>query len=607
MIRLFFCILLLALQCTFYKAQGEFFYLKNDTINSSKPNNYYEWILREIRNIIIVQPKDSITDSVNIFSPIDIYTPYEGQTITNIRIIRLDPFGTSVYDVDIEPKKNDWFGRIGNSVHINTREIVIRNMLLFKEGDVIERHTLAYTEQYIRKMNYINNARIVVLPISDYSVEVVVIVQDNFPYSADGSTNLLDQANVSLYNRNVLGLGLDLQFGTFINTQKDDVMGYTAVLRLPNINRSFISLNAYYLDKYEEQRIGVNFKREFYSPATKYAGFVDVYTAQLPVRYRDLQSQIDTTVVKYDKFDTWLGRSFLLPNKKMLYRNITLSVRGQNIHFVKRPPEVEEHYYIFQNRRTYLASVSYSKQSFFKATHIYNFGRTEDIPYGDIFTITTGGEIGEFYRRPYLGAAYSTGHFIWNFGYLSGTINYGTFFNKSHADQGIIDIESNYFTNLFIIGLYRCRTFLKAQYTAQIYNKLEDYLRINGIEQGIPGFRNDSIIGRQRLNFSIEQNVFMPREFYGFRFVLYGFAHLSWLGGYEEKLKLENTYQSIGIGVRLRNNRLVFNTVQLQLAYFPNIPNKSRFKYFDFSSEKVLYVRGLTPQAPDIVQIYEFD
>jgi hypothetical protein len=441
-------------------------------------------------------------------------------------------------------------------------------------------------------------------PVSGHEAEVLVVVQDMMPYSISFGSNFSSRANAAIANRDIFGLGIELRAGTFINSQKERLMGYEAMLRLPNIGRSFVSIQADYLDRYEDQRFGFAIRKDFYAPTTKYAGHLSLYNARTPVRYFDYSHEspaIIPVTIRYHQLDAWIGRSFLI-NKKSFNeqrRNATVTLGAQSIHFIDRPEQSEELYYRFQNRTICLASFTYSQQAFYKTNMIYNFGRTEDIPYGYMLSVVSGKEINQMYHRPYLGANFSSGYFIPGFGYLSNAISCGTFF-RNGKEQGVIDLEMNYFSSLYVIGNYRHRTFFNGKYTQQLYNWLYDMLVIDG-EQGIPGFRADSVQGRQRFNLSVEQNLFTPWILYGFRFVLYGFAHFSWLGEYGTSSTL---YSSFGGGVRIRNNRLIFNTLQIQIAYFPNIPKNSSFHYVNFSSEKLLQPRNFAPKAPEAIPLY---
>ena len=581
---------------------------KADTVHKMKPNNTNpssRWI-RELKNVIIVSPKnESAVDSFNIQSPSNIYINTEGRTITGIRIVRLKPFGTSV--TDSVTRNMNWPGKAGNAIHVNTNEFIIRNALMFSEGEQVSSIRLAYSERYLRSLRYIDDARVIAVPISDDEAEVIVVVQDVFPYSVGLGSDFSSRVNYSIANRNIIGLGVELSAEAFMDSRKDHLMGYETMLRLPNIGHSFVSFQADYLDRYENQRYGFTLRRDFYAPTTKYAGHLILYNARTPVRYYDpiLQSRsIIPITIRYQHLDAWLGRSFQidknLPNNQR--NNITLSLGVQKMRFVDRPESSEELYYRFQNRTTYLASFTYSQQAFYKTNLIYNFGRTEDIPYGYLFSIVGGKEVNEMYNRPYIGANFSSGYFIPKLGYLSGAVSYGSFF-RNGPEQGIIDFELNYFTNLYVLDRFKQRTFINGQYTRQLHNPFNDQLVIDG-EHGIPGFRNDSVLGRHRFNLSVEQDLFTPWDFYGFSNVLYAFAYLSWLGGYDKHIILSHLYSSFGIGIRIRNNRLIFNTLQIQFAYFPNIPKNSNFRYIQFSSETVLQPRDFMPKAPDVMPLY---
>ena len=579
--------------------------------DSLSQKNFYDinpssrWI-RELKNIIIVSPKNEKVDSFNIQSPSNIYADVEGRAITRIRIVRLNPFGTSVTDSVSQNVK--WPGRVGNAIHISTSEFIIRNALLFDEGDKVSSINLAYSERYLRSLNYISDARVTAIPVSDDEAEVIVVVQDYFPYSAGVETNFTSQFNYSITNSNIIGMGVEMRVGAFMDSRKDHLMGYETMLRLPNIGRSFISFQADYLDRYENQRYGFALHRDFHTPSTKYAGHLILYNARTPVRYFDYSGEypaITPISIRYHHLDAWIGRSFQID--KNLFdkqrKNFAVSLGVQKMRFIDRPEKSEEYYHKFQNRTTYLASLSYSQQSFYKTNLIYNFGRTEDIPYGFLLSIVGGREVNEiFNHRPYVGANVSSGYFIPKIGYLSGALSYGSFFRKG-PEQGTIDFQLNYFTNLYVFDNFRLRTFVNGHYTRQLYNPLEDRLLIDG-QHGIPGFRNDSVLGRHRFNLSVEQDMFTPWNLYGFRFVMYAFSYLSWLGEYSQSIIFSPLYSSFGLGIRIRNNRLILNTLQIQFAYFPNIPKKSKFHYVSFSKETVLQPRDYIPKAPDIMPLY---
>ncbi|MCL2073908.1 MAG: hypothetical protein FWH18_08310 [Marinilabiliaceae bacterium] len=556
-------------------------------------------IFKKVFNKIYNTNSSSKVDTLKTPSPEMLFGSVEGLTIRKINIVQLKPFGDSVKDnITREPK---WSGKAANALHIDTREFIVRNMLLFSEGELADGFKLAHSERYIRSVRYINDVRIIAVPVSDSEVDVTVMVQDAFPYSASFGTNLLSNGNFSVTNRNIVGAGIDGQAGVYLDTQKEGLTGYSAMLRSTNIRRTFTTFHAEYLDKFENQRYGFGLQRDFYSPTTKYAGHLIFNDTRTPTLYHApaADNRLPTSVsIRYNLCDAWLGRSFEIIDKSypdQKRKNLTLSLRAQRLEFTDRPENSENLFYRFQNRTTYLASLSWSKQMFYKTSMMYHFGRTEDIPYGDITTVTYGREMNENYWRTYLGVDLARGYFIPDFGYVVRSVAFGTFF-RNKAEQGIIDIQLKYITNLTAIRNWRMRTYINARYTGQLFDNLEDRF-ISDIQD----LRNDTALGRHRLSISLEQCFFTPLNIYDFRFVIYAFAHVNWLDDFYQPVSLNNIYSSFGLGVRIRNNRLIIKTIQIKFAYFHN-----GFKpyHFKFSSEDVLHPRDFRPVAPEVAPRY---
>ncbi len=53
-----------------------------------------------------------------------------------------------------------WIYRLGNQLHVETKEVVIRRELLFREGEPLDPEALAETERNLRALPFIRRARI---------------------------------------------------------------------------------------------------------------------------------------------------------------------------------------------------------------------------------------------------------------------------------------------------------------------------------------------------------------------------------------------------------------------------------------------------------------
>src|SRR6202000_2199677 len=80
-------------------------------------------------------------------------------------------------------RRLQYFGtKVLNRLHRKTRDWVIRNNLFIKENTPVNAYKLADNERLIRSLNYIQDARILVIPQPDdsTSVDLVVVVKDLF-------------------------------------------------------------------------------------------------------------------------------------------------------------------------------------------------------------------------------------------------------------------------------------------------------------------------------------------------------------------------------------------------------------------------------------------
>jgi hypothetical protein len=247
-----------------------------------------------------------------------------------------------------------------------------------------------------------------------------------------------------------------------------------------------------------------------------------------------------------------------------------------------------------------LGSISFSVQKYYKASLIYGYGRTEDIPSGGIVNITLAKETNEFKNRFYIAGSISAGESINNLGYLYSSAGFGTFFNKGKTEQGMLALKTSFISNLSEIGRYRIRNFANIEYTRGFDRYYDEYLNFKS-ENGFSGFRNDSTGNAQRLYLSLESVVFSPVNLYGFRFAAFGFADFGFLFGTNDFVGSGDILSAVGIGVRIRNNNLVFNTLQIRLGFFPNLPEYSRTSRLLISGEQLLRPINFEPGPPSLL------
>jgi len=521
------------------------------------------------------------------------YIQYSGKKIRKIVIHRLNVFGADINNpASADPNKIE---NILNKTHVSTNESIIRKNLLFSEGDMITPLTLSDNERILRQLPYINDARIIVLPVSDDEADIVVYTKDVYSLGGSYTYHGLKKGSVSVFEKNILGMGQEFGLDMPYDNTLPESPGFGVHYLANNISKSFINLNVYFLHGLGEKTYGFDLSRKLVSSKTKWAGGISVrmmYTSE------DLDTLKIPAPLKYNLQDYWLSRSFLL-NKESVSRLI-IGARYTNNNVFNHPVILPESFYNLQKYQLYLTSAAFSIQKYTKTNLIYSYGRTEDIPYGALFNITAGREFNEFKQRTYIGgeASFARSSKTLGYFYLYGGLS--TYLNKNRTEQGVLSLGLNYFSNLITLGTARIRNFVYLQYTRGFGRYSNEYLKFFN-NNGFTGFSNDSINGTQRLAVSLESVLFSPVNFYGFRFAFFGFTEFSFLSGTTEMLGKGYALSSIGVGIRIRNDNLVFNTLQIRIGYFPNPPSYSTISPVNISGEQLLRPNNFEPGAPAII------
>jgi hypothetical protein len=536
------------------------------------------------------------------------FNEYEGKIIRSINIRRLQVFGTSVYDTNRIAKTR--FEKFANSLHISTRERVIRNsFLLFELGDIVNPNILKDNERLLRQQPFLHDARIYVLPdsVKPNFVDIQIVTQDTWSLTPLIDFNNKRNFGVTFDHNNFDGRAHQIRAGfhydALAKKQKTELFGrYT----IPYIRKSLITAQAdlQYLEPIRS--VGIKIFRPFLTPNVKYAGAAELSINHLTLF--DKPRGIDSTFyfpVNYNLSDIWLGRAFKLffGDEKLKERSrIILAARGRKITYTERPELTKDTNQTYQNRRTFLMSLGFSNRSYQRDVLIYGFGRTEDVPVGYYGAMVAGVEDAELGKRKYVGIKLAHGGYLKkNNGYAYALINLGGFLKNNAPEQGVASFEGNYFSQLINLKTAKIRQFATFNYTAGLkrFNTVEERLDLSN--EGIRGVKSDSLKGVRKLVFNFETVLFSRANIAGFRIAPYFFADIGMVNFGEKSFLNGPIYHGFGLGFRFRNENLTFNTFQIRLGIYPNIPNIDTFR-IAFGGEQKLLFRDFDISAPDEVK-----
>jgi hypothetical protein len=557
----------------------------------------------------------SMTDSnrIYLFNNIATLKSYAGKRINSITIEQHN-FLTSIDSRESNLK--DVFSKLGNKLQSNSKSRAIRENIFFKEWELFDPSVIAYNEKWLRDLNYIQDAKIVAIitPYDTNQVDIIVVTKDLFSYGGEVLINNKDAYAAKLNNINFLGSGNSVQVVQNFENKRNPKSGWGYDVGLSNILGTFILVNAG-INQFgnnlannvlSARKNYISVQRPILHPNSKWLGGLEyletVNENVFPGKWDSIFDQQLNYNLKHK--DIWIG--YQLTKKKKLIkinedRQFIQYRHLENI-FKERPID-----YLFQLDRNYqnlkadFLSYTIVRQSVYRTRYLYGLGRYEDLPIGRSLTWTTGRYTIEGDKAPYLGFKFEQFK-------LSKKDNYThiiTNLASSYMDKALQDfrflVSLEQFSKLkYLNNGYGYRQILNFSFTQTLKNKYNEALRINSI-YGIPQLNREQIKGGTRISGNWESVIYNNRAFWGFKSAPFVFGNITYIRTMGDPILKGDIYTAIGTGMRVRNENLVFGTIELKGCYFPrtnqqlspwnfSLITNLRYKYNSNIVEKPNYV-----------------
>ncbi|HAQ65785.1 MAG TPA: hypothetical protein DCR43_08045 [Bacteroidales bacterium] len=555
-------------------------------------------------NILVPNSRETATEvqtSNKTEAGINRYNTYKGLKIKRIEIEQIDVFGPTLSNPGRKPES--WMARTGNKLHMTTRESVIMANLLFREGDLIDPVELAENAQLLRALPYFEDAIIEVVPDrkTPGEADIFVITKDLFSFGLDiGIPNILIW-DLDVYNQNFLGRGHRISTNVRINAKngvlfKASKIGY----RIDNIRGTFVNAEANIVTEDRSGSYGFKLFRDFFSSGTQVAGGLELYhqyeeKTLFSPNFRDEKLQLNQQVL-------WLGQALRIGNRYNA-TNLVFAAALQNNLYSKRPYVDADSNQLFHNSSQVLAGLILSKNAYYTGNYIYQFGRTEDIPYGYQIAVNFGPDAYEYSNRFYTSVSAGLAKFMTGFGYLSGRATWDGYWNKKQLSQGHLGITIGYFSPLQNKFFNKVRHFVTLKYVTGL--RRLDGESINVVnELGIGGLDSDDTLhfsGNQKITANVTSMVYTPVYYYGFKLAWFTFANLAWVGPEPGQQGDKHLYSGFGIGCFLRNENLVIKTIKLRAGFYPGLPDNKPGFMFEFTGVTSLQFLDFRPKRPQTI------
>src|SRR5690349_21891046 len=219
--------------------------------------------------------------------PSDEELQQQGARIGEVRFDERELFDAEAHDEDTA------MSRLGNRLHVTTRQSTIEDQLLFKSGDLYRPALLEESARILRDTRYLRDAVIRPVAFHDGVVDVEVTTQDvwtlnpGFSFGRKGGKNT---GGVEVEDLNFLGMGTQLGVGFTRGVDRDSK---TIYYRDRNVGSSWWDLATRYSDNSDGRLAEFGLAHPFYALDTRWASGVALSDDQRTDSRYDLGEIID--------------------------------------------------------------------------------------------------------------------------------------------------------------------------------------------------------------------------------------------------------------------------------------------------------------------------
>lgn len=533
------------------------------------------------------------------------FLPYEGKIIRHIVINHIG-FERTMYDST--RRFRNQITKIADALHYTTRESVIRDNLFIRENRPLNPYRVADNERYLRDLDFILDSKIIVHRIkgSPDSVDVEIVTRDVFSLGARVSAGGLTDYRVGLYDANLFGMGQRVQTDLGFESGRAPSVGFDIFYRKSSLGGTLINAsggytqldNARSLGEENEYAYFIRLERPLVSPYSRLAGGLEVSRNWS----RNVFQAVDSIFRKYryNIQDVWAGYNFSIGNLARNRDRHFAAIRYYRQHYSQRPVQPGEALNpLYNDEKFVLGEMTFYNQNFYKTRYIYGFGRTEDVPYGKTVTFTTGWSKAMGQKRMYAGTSVLKGFVNKNGSFSSIEAGIGTFFTRSRTSDTFYYIRGTHYSKLYEYKRVKLRHLVQGGYAQAHRVVARELLTLN---DELTGFSPDSLYGTKRLYLRFESTLFTNLKFAGFRFAPFMSLENAFLKNYKSEKILGDFYWGTTGGIRIRNENLIFGTIELRAFYFPTAVDGVDHFSFKVSTNVRLKYSGRFVNPPSYVR-----
>lgn len=488
------------------------------------------------------------------------YLPYDGHRIEVVIVSQVKAFAQGWDEDRIVAER--LLNSLSRPLHDYTDESVIRNYLLFERGDSLIPFDLADSERMLRSLPFIHDARIIVVPLAGREEGVAVIVETNDRWPFGATATVIDQGHwrAGLYDNNTLGLGIDFSHKVLRQQDGAPAWGYEGRLGQANLGGSFWGATLEFEDSYREHKTRLELQRPLVHPGLNLIG---------GLAWEDFDERGDREDRNgFHHADVWAGRVHRLYNHRRVRSGrraiIVPAMRFSSLDFYDRPGVQADSNSQYHDRNQVMTSVAWLQATPYKTSFLFGDGEVEDILSGAQVKLTGVYEFGEYEDRPGFFLDGGLQRFRRHGDLVRLGLSVGGFVQDGRLEDGVLGLRGYYASPLLETGRLGHRFYGEMDYTVGIKRTSTDRIFLDD-RAGVNHLQRQAVAGTRRLVLGGRYRLFTPHSVLGFRMGFFGYGDLGFIGGPGGVNDNTRVRGSLGLGMRLRNPKLVLPTIQMHV------------------------------------------
>lgn len=305
-------------------------------------------------------------------------------TETTYRVANLDVVRQDIFNTD-DPAESKALFRLANLWHINTREDVIRTLLLFEADDAVTAKRIDESERLLRRQRFLYDGRVIANRQCESDIDVAVVTRDVWSLLLTAGvtrTGGKQEFEIGASEINLLGTGADLDFEVFENLDRDGLsLGFADT----NVRNSRVGVRFRYEDTDDGQSLLARVGQPFYAYDARRAWDL---RAQESTRNRRLYrrgQEIATFAVDYKLAQASVGWSKGLVDGYANRFNVGFTIDEQRLDPISGVEDLRDRAFAYP-----WVSFERIEDEYAKTRNLERVNTTEDVFLGKQFTALLG-------------------------------------------------------------------------------------------------------------------------------------------------------------------------------------------------------------------------